>query len=205
MTKANFITVIALVLMVLGSIFVLLNEGTPDAQAAEYRNVAYGFSFSYPENLRVNEYSSQTLSVGTPTEDGFLSSAEVSIILGTETERFETFSAFAASKAKVFCSAEGPNSTSYCTEIKKRESFTTNAGASGERMNLVRKERMLDSAEETESLFGPVLVFNISGMVREAEFAGLFIYPPSGREISAELLQDIAASIELGKSTEISR
>ncbi len=174
-------------------------EVAPEVPIETVENEPYGYRFSHSSGYSMYDHGSEYLSVGTPTEDGFESAVDLIVSENGTDTTFESFDAFALSRAQTFCAADGPGESMSCTDIMERNSFTTESGLKGEELYLTLVRTNLRDGTSVEGRFGPVFVFDISNHAMGSEYAALFVYEPLYsffENPNPDLVRDIAASVE---------
>jgi hypothetical protein len=176
------------------------NQDQP--QTLEYRNDTYGYAFTFPNSVSIQEYTQQTVSVGTPTNGGFDAAADVSVVESGNEGGYENFEAFVFERGRTLCAADGPNESIDCTGIAERNEITTSTGLAAAELYFTLVRTNLQTGDSTESRFGPVYAFNIAPNVPNADFAALLVYQPLASALEqpdAALVRNIAESITIDR------
>lgn len=107
------------------------------------------------------------------------------------------FRRYARQRAKTWCDADGPDSSTYCKEISSEKFFTSRNGLPCLEFFLITtREDYLAGTKETATI-GPVYAVQVPGAERPLV---LMVYPPSGNLASmavGEEAREIINSVEV--------
>jgi hypothetical protein len=175
---------------------------TPLVESNEYSSDLYGYSFTYPSQLEMREYTPDSQVVGELSGDTVEPDAAITIQTSDGLdEDYEGFEDFAVDRLKLMCAADGPHLTINCTEVDSMERFTTSAGLTGTKYYLTQEETNLETSEVASTRRGPFYVFNISAN-SESDLAALIVHVPIAQpedQVNESLIDTIVQSIEIEK------
>lgn len=206
----TILTIIVLVLLVLFAykVFNVPDDRSSDLRSDEvaehtYESRVYGFTFMYPSESDVREYTAQAISVGRAmSDDAFSAEAEVQVVERTEDETAASYDDFLMASVRNMCAADGPGEAIYCEDKESSEPFENDQGATGERFYVTRVHESLPSGERTTERFGPFYAFPLSETEATSTWTVLLVRPPSSDavdDVEDDLIRDIAASVRLGR------
>jgi hypothetical protein len=182
----------------------LLPQGGENSELHTYTNEMYGYSIVYPDEVEVEEYTPEVISIGTRTlAGGFDSDVDVSVARSGGEGGYEDFEAFAFERSRNFCAADGPSETIHCERIESRSLFTSTTGVLGEELYLTLVHENFSTGASSTTRFGPIYAFDMSDRVEGSAFTALFIYEPLPSFIDSPdsvSVRDIAESLSLGAS-----
>ena len=178
-----------------------------DSHAARtYTSATYGYSFEYPEGIDVHEYQPYIVAIGHTTgPDAFDSDVDVSVFDSGGEGGYESFDDFVFERGSNLCAADGPRESLHCDAIDSRTDFTTKTGLQGEEVYFTLVHDDFTAGASTTARFGPVYVFNIAANVPDAKFAGLFVYQPLPKFMSApdaDVAKQIVDTLRINKTGE---
>lgn len=199
--------ILAIALLVFVAAFLLRpapaqNTPAPEPVANRFDNPTYGYSFLIPENLEVEPYTPEAVSVGTRTEGGFSSVADIAVHSSGEDHEYESADAFIAERVRTLCAADGPDESIDCTEIASRTEYTSPSGMVGEELMLTLVRRTLSTGATATSSYGPVYAFTLGASALSTQHSALLIYPPLPAYlagVSVETVRDVAGSLTIGQ------
>lgn len=215
MRKINFVLVVLILFLVGVVIFLITRPSTPapsleippeETEVSEepavtlatYRSERYGFSFQYPEEYDLMEYTPTRIAVGHKTELGFDSVADIALMEG-EADAVQSFEEFVLDQARLSCDADGPTASISCTEVKSLSAFGTSAGVTGQKFYLNERTHTFADDRFEDRDKGPYYTFNTSQNTPGA-MSFLMIHNPVTipTEKAAEmLLRNIALSLAI--------
>lgn len=142
------------------------------AQAGNYSNEEFDFSFDCPEDYSLRRSSDFYFSVrgkdGRTVLDGVVESLgdyPRDLYDGSKDPARD----FGTHRAMLRCSADGPDGSAYCQSIADEKEFRTQNGIRAIELNLNHmQETFGEETEKTESVVGPVYILDISGQGRTA-------------------------------------
>lgn len=168
----------------------------PDQQ---YVSATYGFSFTYPPQYRLNEYTSRYIELQDPATGAALASVEIELADPIITP--PTYEEFAHMSAANTCAADGPTGSIRCTDVSRSEAFAASEGTVGEVFYL-NYVAVIDGTTTTRES-GPYYMFDISAHAPEAPYAAVLVRIAHAAEESpsydegAALAHQIAASLRI--------
>lgn len=177
-------------------------EESTDPQVLEYRNATYGYSFTYPTFVSIQEYTPEVVAIGNPTNGGFDAQAESAIVQSGNEGGYEDFNAFLFERGRTLCAADGPTESLNCTAIAERNEITTDTGLTATEIYFTLVRTNLETETETESRYGPVYAFNLGANVPDSDFAALLIYQPLASALvspNTPVVSDIANSVQIDR------
>ncbi len=172
-------------------------KNTKDSFAAleevdAFHSNKYNFSFAYPKNLDLLEYTDQDIAIGKKTENGLDAVAELKVIDDLDGVALKDA---AVAQARLVCAADGPNETINCTDVESLRSFSPREDMTGYMFYL--KE------ETTRPATGEVLKTQKKGpfyAVALSPNSFVLLHPPAPLQedaVNVGLLQTIAETIEV--------
>lgn len=179
----------------------LENQEIVETENEVYRNESYDFSFEVPVGLSVNEYTSEIVAIGQPTDGGFAAEAEVLVAQSGAEGGYENFNSFLFEVTRNMCAADGPTGTMYCENMVGENSFSTKNGLTGTEFYLSRIYENFVTGKRTEEEFGPFIAFTIQANTPESDFSALIIRPSVATEsVNEELVRNVADTIQINAS-----
>jgi hypothetical protein len=142
---------------------------TPNLPPQEYENTAYGFSFTYPPQYQLNEYTDRYIELQEPETGQAIAAVEVE--LSDSALPAANYEDFVHASAENTCAADGPTGSIRCTGVTRSEEFTNAQGTKGEVFYL-QHEAVINAATTTREA-GPYYAFNITGASDDAHAAVL--------------------------------
>ena len=164
----------------------------------QYVNTTYGFSFSYPPQYDLIEYTHQDVSLSDSQTGKAL--ADISVKSTDGSASFKTYDEFAVHQASLLCEEESAAGSARCPRVSRSESFTAKTSAVGTVMYLEYVVVSTDATTTREA--GPFFVFNISRDDSGTAFQALLIRPTRFAEESpaydagAALAHSVADSLK---------
>ncbi len=169
---------VALLALAVGVYFLFARGGAaePAGGSAVYESEEYGYSYTYDDSLQLNVFTPeyQTLEDTATQEPNEL--VQIAVEHAGIMDEAESFDAYAMERAKVYCAADGPGGSLYCTRVTRSDPFTTNTGLLGVVFYLeMVHERRGESTTTREA--GPFYAFNISLDSPGSGYSALIIRP----------------------------
>jgi len=165
----------ALLILALGFFFLTRNQSeTKDENTKEgdtnevvvtevtktYVNEKYGYSFEYPKEYSIIEYSNSRISVGQSTTSGFISIADISVF-ESQDEAAQSFEEFVLDQARLSCT--GPVGVVIsCVEIDGLRPFVSSSGEEGQKFFLIGETGTSANGPTKDISYGPYYTFNLS-------------------------------------------
>ena len=180
-TPARLAFSFTIIVLFLGGGYLLsrtADTSIPVVPSPTYENETYGYSFSYPRDYTVKEYTGEYVSVGIEEGESFTSVADISLHESVEEGVYANFDAFLLERGRTLCAADGPDQSISCTEVTKSTPFTSSAGVGGYEVYFTLEESTYSTGEVKTSTFGPVYAFDASAKTPDAEFSALLIHQP---------------------------
>jgi hypothetical protein len=103
------------------------------------------------------------------------------------------FRKYARQRAQAWCDADGPDSSTYCKEIRREKFFTSKNGLSCLEFLLVMTRENYEAGTKETTTVGPVYAVQVPGTERPLV---LLMYPPPGKLAPAAVSQDAREIIE---------
>ncbi len=170
----------------------------------EYESDIYAFSFQYPNQIDIREYTPEIISVGDAKgEDAFEADVEVQVVERLEGGEYDGYEEFLAASIRNLCAADGPGATIYCTERTDIQPYENSSGITGERFFITRVHEDLNSGEKESEDFGPIYAFMISPDSASSTWTTLLVRPPSNADaddIETGLIEDIADTVQVDRA-----
>lgn len=157
----------------------ILPPGEEGIALHTYTNQMYGYSIVYADDLEVEEYTPEIVSIGTGNiAGGFDSVVDISVARSGGEGGYESFEEFAFERSRNFCAADGPSETIHCDTVESRTAFTSSTGVRGHELYLTLVHENFSTGASSTTRFGPVYAFDISDQVEGSAFSALLIYQP---------------------------
>ena len=172
------------------------SAGTIALPDQRYVSTSYGFSFSYPPQYSLTEYTSQSVELGDMQTGTTLADATVET---TDNKTpFKNFDDFVVHRAALFCDT---GDSVHCPGVSRSSKFVSRAGANGTVFYLEYVDTSGGATTTREA--GPFYDFNVSANVPESRYAALIIRPVHFAEESdaydagAALARSVADSLDI--------
>lgn len=167
----------------------------PLPETTSYRSSNYGYSFSYPRTLTLEETSSRRVAIGSTGEAGFTEQAVVQVVrTETPTANFRTF---ITGEIRRLCATEIDSAATTCGAIVSEESVRTEGS-----LLATKYVFSVTAAGATTTTFGPVYAFDVTGTIPSYAHAGILVYPPVSQVLigtpDETLLKKIADGLTIG-------
>lgn len=181
MNKQTKIALFVLGLLVAVAASIDIRRGNPKpvtiikvAATATYESRTFGYSFEYPKDFFVREYSGSRVSVGLPLLEGFDPLVNVETVSGTS----NSFDEFALERGRSFCAATETGYAYDCGGVISDRPYKTKKGSEGREIYLALVRMDVASGARELMAFGPLYVFNISADYPRQPFTALLVYQP---------------------------
>jgi hypothetical protein len=166
-----------------------------------YQNTQYGYSFAYPSNLQIKEYTPEIVAIGLPTsDDGFTTVTQVDVST-TETGA-ASFEEYVFERSKTLCAADGPNESLSCDTLIRNIPFSTDSGLTGDELYLQLVKKTLSTGTTSTTEFGPIYALDIGANAPNSSYAALLIYQPLSGYLDtkdADAVTEVAHSLTVQK------
>jgi hypothetical protein len=129
----------------------------------------------------------QSLIISRPGDDAMARLNKIS------QENPDFFRRYARQRAKAWCDADGPDTSTYCKEVQSEKFFTSRNGLSCLEFFLVMTRENNDAGTKETATVGPVYAVQVPGDERPLV---LLMYPPPGKLASAAVSQDAREIID---------
>lgn len=103
------------------------------------------------------------------------------------------FRNYASQRAQAWCDADGPDSSTYCREVREEKFFTSRNGLSCLELSLVMTRENHTAGTKETAMVGPVHAVQVPGAERPLV---LLIYPPPGKLASMAVSRDAREIID---------
>jgi hypothetical protein len=130
-----------------------------------YTSSVYGFSFSYPDNLDIDESSPEHISVGRKGVSIFNSLVDITLIKSSPEIQVQSFEEFVLDQSRLACSYNISSVSQLCTRIDdlvKIKPFTSKTGIYGQVFYLKADEKTIATGKIVSKSRGPFYTFNTS-------------------------------------------
>ena len=129
-----------------------------------YHNELYGFEFQYPF-----DYSLEVIKdyKGSDWRFKLTNLTQESLFIIRVDNRFpelDTFEKFALEMSKIYCSADGPDGSVYCSDENRKSTFTNPAGIVGYEIYLSETTENYVTNKKTTRVRGPIFVLDFSAL-----------------------------------------
>ncbi|MCR4280142.1 MAG: hypothetical protein NUV82_01805 [Candidatus Komeilibacteria bacterium] len=197
MKKFDLKIILIVLLLAIIVIFLTINSNnSSETPRLDYTNEVYNYTFTYPTDRTIEEYSADMVVVGLPQEDSVQSEAEVRVLTSFSDQEYGDFQSFVTQSLSNLCAADGPTGSIECEGIDSREDFSSDNLVNGEKIYLTQITRDFASDETSEDVQGPFYVFNISQR-SDSDYAILVLHAPlTQTEINENLISTMAKSLQ---------
>ncbi len=170
---------------------------TSPSEGKTYTNSVHRYSFTYPFELGIREYTDDILTIGIISDemvDGF---AEARVITA-QGEAGQTWQDAVADQLKSLCAADGPDASFSCTDTESMEPFVTANAEQGFVLMLTGEYRERTGTSSELVPKGPYYLVPIISSATISKV--LVISPPinvSAAEADAMIVRAIAESVRI--------
>jgi hypothetical protein len=176
------ISVAVLALLLAGTVWLVQQNAAKgelvprdEIAARTYSNAVYGYRFDYPGDLALVEFLPEIQAIEDQSRSEPNELVQIAVEEADLDAAYNSFRAFAEARARIYCAADGLQSSLECTETTRTDSFTTGTGVKGDVFYL--KIVSVRGAERSEAEAGPFYVFNMSTDAPGSGYRALIFRP----------------------------
>jgi hypothetical protein len=202
MSKTTILVIAVILIFIAAVVYALFHLGEVNKREVVNRYYGSEFSFTYPLGYELEEYDNGSISIGSTTQNGFVSVVDLTIMpLPADVANVNEYM---REQILTLCAADGPNERISCSAVESEEKIDTINDESATMYYLTLTREVPGQEPETRS-YGPVFVYVI-GPDRSGEtpiFSALIVHNPLPATLSGAadmtLLTRINDSLKIGE------
>lgn len=180
-------------LVVAALLYAFRDELTPPPDNTQFKGA--GYSFMYPREYRLSEYSRNAVSLG--ERDGDMVTPLVDVVIyrnDRDSAVPPSYMAFVEQQAQFLCGTDSGVESVTCGQITTATTTTAN-GHVGQRLSMTLTRTNLTTGTTTVGAFEPIYVFNVGASDSPSptgpRYKALFIYPTLATVLDGTVNQDL--------------
>ena len=177
MSKTTILVIAVILIFIAAGIYALFHLDEVNKQEVVNRYHGSAFSFTYPLGYELEEYNNGSLSIGSTTQNGFISAVDLTVMpLPADVA---DFNGYMREHILTLCAADGPSERISCSAVASEEKIDTINDESATMYYLTLTREVIGQEPETRS-YGPLFVYVI-GPDRSGEapiFSALVVHNP---------------------------